>query len=92
MIKNLKWKVLLVVAVVAWAIWMAYPPQEKVRLGLDLQGGMHLILKVDIDKVPEEVRADATERAIEIIRNRIDQLLQAYTLHMREGSGQFHKK
>ncbi len=25
-------------------------------------------------------------------RNRIDQLLQAYTLHMREGSGQFHKK
>jgi len=26
------------------------------------------------------------------IRSRIDQLLQAYTLHMREGSGQFHKK
>ena len=25
-------------------------------------------------------------------RGRIDQLLQAYTLHMREGSGQFHKK
>ena len=25
-------------------------------------------------------------------RNRIDQILQAYTLHMREGSGQFHKK
>ena len=25
-------------------------------------------------------------------RDRIDQLLQAYALHMREGSGQFHKK
>ena len=25
-------------------------------------------------------------------RGRIDQLLQAYNLHMREGSGQFHKK
>ena len=25
-------------------------------------------------------------------RSRINQLLQAYTLHMREGSGQFHKK
>ena len=25
-------------------------------------------------------------------RGRIDQLLQAYTLHMREGSGKFHKK
>ena len=25
-------------------------------------------------------------------RSRIDQLLQAYNLHMRDGSGQFHKK
>ena len=29
---------------------------------------------------------------LQTTRSRIDQLLQAYTLHMREGSGQFHKK
>lgn len=72
MVKNLKWKALLVIGITAWAVWMAYPPKEKIKLGLDLQGGMHLILKVDIEKVPPEVRGDATDRAIEIIRNRID--------------------
>ena len=29
---------------------------------------------------------------LQTTRSRIDQLLQAYALHMREGSGQFHKK
>ncbi|UCB57090.1 MAG: protein translocase subunit SecD [Candidatus Omnitrophota bacterium] len=85
MIKNLKWKALLVVCVVGWAFWMAYPPQEKVKLGLDLKGGMHLILKVDIEKVPQEVRADATDRAIEIIRNRIDQFGVSEPLIQKQG-------
>ena len=86
MVKNLKWKALLVVCVAGWAVWMAYPPQEKVKLGLDLKGGMHLILKVDIDKVPEEVRADATDRAIEIIRNRIDQFGVSEPLIQKQGT------
>ncbi len=86
MIKNLKWKALLVVAVVAWAIWMAYPPEEKVKLGLDLKGGMHLILKVDVDKLPEDVRYDATDRAIEIIRNRIDQFGVSEPLIQKQGT------
>ena len=85
MVKNLKWKALLVIAVVTWAIWMAYPPGEKVKLGLDLKGGMHLILKVDIDKVSEELRADATDRAIEIIRNRIDQFGVSEPLIQKQG-------
>ena len=85
MVKNLKWKALLVIVVVAWAVWMAYPPGEKVKLGLDLKGGMHLILKVDIDKVPEELRADATDRAIEIIRNRIDQFGVSEPLIQKQG-------
>jgi SecD/SecF fusion protein len=85
MIKNLKWKALLVVAVVGWAIWMAYPPQEKVKLGLDLKGGMHLILKVDTEKLPEDVKQDATDRAIEIIRNRIDQFGVSEPLIQKQG-------
>lgn len=85
MIRNLKWRALLIVCVVGWAVWMAYPPQEKVKLGLDLKGGMHLILKVDIDKVPQEVRHDATDRAIEIIRNRIDQFGVSEPLIQKQG-------
>lgn len=71
--KFYKWKVLLIVVVVGLSIWRAYPPQEKINLGLDLQGGMQLLLQVELDKIPVEAREDAAERAVEIIRNRIDE-------------------
>ena len=71
--KYYKWKVLLVIAVVAFSIWQVYPPQEKIHLGLDLQGGMQILLRVELDKVPAEARKDATDRVVEIVRNRIDQ-------------------
>ncbi|MBU0605595.1 MAG: hypothetical protein KKH77_04830, partial [Candidatus Omnitrophica bacterium] len=45
----------------------------KVNLGLDLQGGMHVVLKVDTTKLPLDAKKDAIDRAMEIIRNRIDQ-------------------
>src|SRR3990167_2262853 len=72
--KNFKWKVLLIVAIVAFSLWKIYPPEKEITLGLDLQGGMHVVMKVDLDKVPETARKDATDRAVEIIRNRIDEL------------------
>lgn len=71
--KNYKWKVLLIIAVVIFSIWRAYPVQEKINLGLDLQGGMQLLLKVETEKIPEEAREDATDRVVEVIRNRIDE-------------------
>jgi len=40
---------------------------------LDLKGGMHLLLKVDTGHLSGEAKADAAKRAIEVIRNRIDQ-------------------
>jgi SecD/SecF fusion protein len=33
--------------------WKKYMAPEGLRLGLDLQGGMHLVLKVDLDKAVE---------------------------------------
>lgn len=47
--KKLRWKLILVIAVVALAIFLAYPPKDKVKLGLDLRGGMHLVLQVVTD-------------------------------------------
>jgi len=48
---------------------------QSLRLGLDLQGGMHLVLELDDSGLPDrEVGAsDLMDRALEIIRNRIDQ-------------------
>lgn len=47
--KNLQWKIILVLAVIALSIFLAYPPSQKIQLGLDLQGGMHLVLQVVTD-------------------------------------------
>jgi SecD/SecF fusion protein len=72
--KYYRWKVLGLVVLTALALWQLYPPQEKIKLGLDLRGGMHLLLTVDLATIPEAAaRKDAVDRALEVIRNRIDQ-------------------
>jgi preprotein translocase subunit SecD len=44
--RNLLWRGLLILAVAAICVALAYPPKDKISLGLDLQGGMHLVLQV----------------------------------------------
>ena len=46
---------------------------RAIKLGLDLQGGMYLLLEVDRSKLgPAEAR-NAVDQAMQIIRNRVDQ-------------------
>ncbi len=71
--KYFKWKVLLTVAIVGLSVYFAYPPQEKIHLGLDLKGGMQILLEVDTQSLPENQKAGAVDRAVEVIQNRIDQ-------------------
>ncbi|MCI4445627.1 MAG: protein translocase subunit SecD [Candidatus Aminicenantes bacterium] len=47
--KNLKWKVGLVLAIVGLCLFLIYPPKNKIKLGLDLKGGTHLLLQVMTD-------------------------------------------
>ena len=62
------------------------------NLGLDLRGGTHLVLELETDKIVaktvEEQKAavnEAADRAIEILRNRIDQFGVAEPLIARQG-------
>ncbi|HAJ56895.1 MAG TPA: protein translocase subunit SecDF [Candidatus Omnitrophica bacterium] len=71
--KNLLYRILLIAGVVLVSVFLAFPLQKRINLGLDLQGGMYLILRVDTSKLAEKAKIDAVERALEIIRNRIDQ-------------------
>lgn len=48
--KTLRWKVLIILAVTVLAVWAFYPPSQKVKLGLDLRGGVHLVLRVQTDE------------------------------------------
>jgi preprotein translocase subunit SecD len=47
--KNLRWKILTTLLITGLAVWAFYPPGEKVRLGLDLKGGVHLVMRVQTD-------------------------------------------
>lgn len=93
-----QWLTALTVALVIASIWAVYPPfdiqdstgavvkEGKIKLGLDLQGGMYLKLSVDTSALPADVELDeARDRAIEILRNRVDGLGVSEPLIAREG-------
>ncbi len=45
---------------------------NALNLGLDLQGGMHLVLELDRTGLTEAEVPDAMDRAMQILRNRVD--------------------
>src|SRR5882672_4036745 len=60
--------------------------KKILNLGLDLRGGTHLVMELDRAKLPPETKTiDALDRAIEIIRNRVDQFGVAEPLIARQG-------
>src|SRR4030042_4833743 len=71
--KKLAYKSIFILFVIGLCAYFTFPLNKRINLGLDLQGGMHLLLKVDTSKLPEKARPDAADRALEVIRNRIDQ-------------------
>ena len=62
MYKNLKWKVLAIAAVAAIGIYAFVPPSKKVKLGLDLKGGIQMILKVNTEDAVELATETAAEQ------------------------------
>jgi preprotein translocase subunit SecD len=58
MSRALLWKGLLIAAIVVIFAWSAYPLGEKLNLGLDLQGGIHLVLQVQSE---DAVRSETTK-------------------------------
>src|SRR2546425_9889838 len=59
--RNLWVRIGLVAAVIVASLWSLYPPKKSINLGLDLQGGIHLVLGVDTSKAVQ----NQTERAAE---------------------------
>ncbi|MDP3284625.1 MAG: protein translocase subunit SecD [Desulfobacterales bacterium] len=74
--KIFSWKLILSVAIIIASVIYILPtikpglwPHKKINLGLDLQGGMHLVLEVETDK--------AVESTIERITNDLKGLLRS---------------
>jgi preprotein translocase subunit SecD len=66
--KNLKIRLAVVFVVLAGCIYLFYPPSEKINLGLDLRGGIHLVLQV--------MTHDALLAELEQVRDGLDNELR----------------
>ena len=70
--RNLQYRLAVIVAVVLLSVFLSYPPEEKINLGLDLQGGIHLVLQVkteeavvqEVGQVRDRMQADLVEKSI----------------------------
>ena len=73
-LKKFSWKLILVFVVIVTAVIYVLPtfepnlwPHKQINLGLDLQGGMHLVLEVDTDKAVD----GQVERIMQEIRDQL---------------------
>ena len=88
--KNFSWKLILVFAVLVATIIYVLPtfkpqlwPHKQINLGLDLQGGMHLVLEVETAKAVE----GQVERLLEEIRDQLrKENIRKVTLDRIEGN------
>lgn len=62
----------LTVLLLAFCIEAIVPPEKKIRLGLDLQGGTSFLLRL-VDETGEGITPTTLDQAIEVIRKRVDQ-------------------
>ena len=74
-----------VLVLVALAWWQFWPPGEKITQGLDIQGGLSVILAaVETPETP--VTDDVMDRAELIVRNRVDRLGASEVTIQRQGA------
>lgn len=74
MFKSLRGRFFVIIGLAAACL--GYLNTNGIKLGLDLQGGMHLVLEIDDPEgtLDAEARSDAISRAERILRTRIDEL------------------
>jgi preprotein translocase subunit SecD len=73
MFKTLRGRLITIFIVTVISGWQLYDKQLK--LGLDLQGGMHIVLEVDDPEstMTPEAKSDMIDQVVRIIRTRIDE-------------------
>ena len=77
---DLKWKIPLILFAILGSAYLAYPLKDKIALGLDLQGGMHLVLEVQTEKaveatlerIADDIKREIEEEGYEVDRVRAD--------------------
>jgi protein-export membrane protein SecD len=87
MMKQFYYKFLFIAAVTILFIFQIIPPEKKIKKGLDLQGGVHVVMEVEESPEEKESISELTNRVLEIIRNRVDALGVTEPVIQKEGKG-----
>ncbi len=74
--KKILWRIILIVIVVGLSLWSLYPPSEKIHYGLDLSGGIHLVLQVKTDDAIKAELDDSAQRLVSRAREEGVELTQ----------------
>ncbi len=84
--KNLRWKIGLTLVVIALCIFLVYPPKDKIKLGLDLKGGTHLLMQV----ITEDAVNVETDQQIARFEDVFKKNNITYAKATKEKPGQFY--
>ena len=82
---SVRIRLLVIAAVVALSVWAIYPPDQKIKLGLDLKGGVHLVLRVKTEDALQrqtqatgtalnDLRRETVQQALNTIERRVNEL------------------
>lgn len=74
-----------IILIVAGAVWVVTSPRFPVRLGLDLQGGLQVLLEADVPE-DQEVTSDAMDTARQIVDRRVNAIGVTEPLVQVEGN------
>ncbi|MDD5441427.1 MAG: protein translocase subunit SecD [Candidatus Omnitrophica bacterium] len=69
---DLNFRFILIGVLVVFSAFYIWPIKDTINLGLDLKGGMYILLRADTADIPQNKVNDAINGAIEKVRNRID--------------------
>jgi len=68
--RLIKW--LLIIALVVISLAVLYPPNEKLKGGIDLVGGTSLLFEIDTTGLDPSMQRDLSTRVMRILKDRVD--------------------
>ncbi len=66
--KNLRTRIILILSVAGISAWLFLPLSEEIKLGLDLRGGIHMVVQVRAD--------NALDAELDSVRDNVETLVQ----------------
>lgn len=92
--RKIVWRIVVILVVVVLAAVSLYPPEERIKLGLDLRGGIHLVMKVHTEDTLEaeledaalRLRDQAADEGIELGSSEVDVDAAQFTVQVPSGA------